>query len=246
VTSVRPRPRSTRPPRAIVDAEREAKGLNRAFHAAVAEVRERTDLVALVGESVPLRPNRHNKGRTYIGRCPSHEATGLHVDPASDPPHYACFECEGISGDAFDWVILMKGGEFDDALRMLAKRVRVRVPPTAFPAVLPRPPKPPPWAAWVAAIRNLDVRVAMFEALHERDFARRLGADRGPPIAKVVFLNGEATVRTVKRELAAGRVPLQKAVDTLLMFIAASERSEEGQRLGKRLVVRRAAEGARR
>ena len=98
------------------------------FRAAGARVRERTDLVALVGETIPLRPNPHNKGRTFVGRCPSHKATGLHVDPESKPPHFVCFECEGVSGDAVDWVMLRDGVDFERAVRILAKRVGLWVP----------------------------------------------------------------------------------------------------------------------
>ena len=209
------------------------------YRAAVARVRERTDLVALVRETIPLLPNKHTKGRTFVGRCPSHEAMGLHVDPASDPPHFVCFgalttNCEGISGDALDWVILMKGVEFDDALRMLAKRVRVRVPDRILvPSPPLKKPKPPRWAAWVDTIRNRDVRIAMHEALHARDDALRLGADRGPPIAKAVFFNAEATLRKVRREIAAGRAPRERAVDLIVMFIAAGKRAWERQAAGE-------------
>ncbi len=80
---------------------------------------ESTDLVALVGESVVLRP----KGREHVGLCPFHEdhKPSFSVVTHKSNAFYNCFSC-GASGNAIDFMINFHRMDFPEALAFLAHR----------------------------------------------------------------------------------------------------------------------------
>ncbi len=82
-------------------------------------VLESTDLVALVGESVVLRP----KGREHVGLCPFHEdhKPSFSVVTHKSNAFYNCFSC-GASGNAIDFMINFHRMDFPEALGFLAHR----------------------------------------------------------------------------------------------------------------------------
>jgi DNA primase len=84
----------------------------------IALVRDRTDIVALVVESVPSLKRR---GRSWVGLCPFHkEKTGsFHVN--ADRGFFHCFGCKE-SGSAIDFVMKHEGATFPEAVRALAER----------------------------------------------------------------------------------------------------------------------------
>ena len=86
------------------------------------KVREATDLVALVGETVALR----SRGRDLWGCCPFHQekSPSFHVMP--DRGFWKCFSC-GKGGDCFDYVMERDHLEFPEAVRMLADRVGIEL-----------------------------------------------------------------------------------------------------------------------
>lgn len=88
----------------------------------VAAVRDATDIVALVSESVLLK----QKGRLYWGNCPFHQekTPSFKIDPATGLWH--CFGC-GAGGDVFGFVMRRENLEFPDALRLLAERGRITI-----------------------------------------------------------------------------------------------------------------------
>jgi len=88
----------------------------------VARVRDATDLVQLVSETVPL----NQKGRLFWGRCPFHgeKTPSFKVDPATQLWH--CFGC-GLGGDAFGFVMRSENLDFPDAVRRLADRARIEI-----------------------------------------------------------------------------------------------------------------------
>ncbi len=88
-------------------------------------VRQQTDLVALISESILLQP-RHG-GREYVGLCPFHDDhnPSFHVYP--DRQTFRCWVCnEG--GDCFSFVIKHDRVEFREALEILARRVNIEIP----------------------------------------------------------------------------------------------------------------------
>ena len=82
-------------------------------------IREATNLVDLVSETVALTPTRN--GTDYVGLCPFHEDRNpsFHVYP--DRQSYRCWPCQK-GGDCFSWVMEIEGVEFPEAIRMLANR----------------------------------------------------------------------------------------------------------------------------
>lgn len=91
----------------------------------IALVRERTDLVALIGESVKLV----RRGRSFVGLCPFHKekTPSFHVSPERGMFH--CFGCKE-SGSAIDFVMKTDGLKFPDAVRALAERCGIAVEET--------------------------------------------------------------------------------------------------------------------
>jgi DNA primase len=89
----------------------------------IAEVRDRTDIVALVGEYVRLA----RTGASFKGLCPFHseKTPSFHVTPARRFFH--CFGC-GVSGDAIAFVMKIEGRSFPEAVRLLAERAGVQLP----------------------------------------------------------------------------------------------------------------------
>lgn len=85
-------------------------------------VKERIDLVQLIGERVALR----RAGRAYVGLCPFHaeKTPSFNVDP--ERRSYRCFGCQE-SGDCFTWLEKMDGLEPVEALRILAERAGVEL-----------------------------------------------------------------------------------------------------------------------
>ncbi|OLC53740.1 MAG: DNA primase [Chloroflexi bacterium 13_1_40CM_4_68_4] len=85
-------------------------------------VKERIDIVALIGERVPLK----RAGRVYKGLCPFHseKTPSFQVDP--ERRNYKCFGC-GESGDVFTWLEKQEHLEPVEALKVLAERAGVEL-----------------------------------------------------------------------------------------------------------------------
>ncbi len=84
------------------------------------KVREATDLVQLVGETVALR----QRGHDMWGCCPFHheKSPSFHVMP--DRGFWKCFSC-GKGGDCFNFVMERDHVEFPEAVRILADRAGI-------------------------------------------------------------------------------------------------------------------------
>lgn len=83
-----------------------------------------TDLVALVGEHVALKP----KGREHVGLCPFHDdrSPSLAIVTHKGDAFYKCFAC-GAAGNAIDFVMNFHKMPFGDALRYLATRAGIEL-----------------------------------------------------------------------------------------------------------------------
>ena len=88
-------------------------------------VRSRTDLVALVGESVALTPGRG--GAEFKCLCPFHPDTNPSLVVYPDRQTFRCWACS-TGGDCFTWVMEFDKVEFRDALETLAKRAGLEMP----------------------------------------------------------------------------------------------------------------------
>src|SRR3954452_4405050 len=91
----------------------------------IALVKERTDLVALVGETVKLK----RAGRSFVGLCPFHQekTPSFHVN--AERGFFHCFGCKE-SGGAVDFVMKTEGLTFPEAIRQLAERTGIEVTET--------------------------------------------------------------------------------------------------------------------
>jgi len=93
----------------------------------VERVRQATDIVRLVQESLPLR----RAGSAYKALCPFHKekTPSFHVNP--ERQIFKCFGC-GAAGDVFTFVMKMEGLGFGEAVRLLAERANIELPADAF------------------------------------------------------------------------------------------------------------------
>lgn len=90
-------------------------------------VRSHTDLVALIGESLTLHPQRG--GSEYKGLCPFHDDHNPSMTVSRQRQSYKCWVCnEG--GDCYSWVMKHDGLPFPEALRYLAERAGLEMPKT--------------------------------------------------------------------------------------------------------------------
>ena len=89
----------------------------------VDEVRERADLVEVVGQFVELK----KAGREFKALCPFHQEKTPSFYVVPDKGFYKCFGC-GAAGDVFDFLMQQGGMSFPEAVRKMADRVGVAVP----------------------------------------------------------------------------------------------------------------------
>ncbi len=85
-------------------------------------VRERTDIQAVIGDTVKLT----RRGRSWIGLCPFHRerTPSFHVTPERGIFH--CFGC-GEHGNVIDFLMKTEGVSFPEAVRQLAERAGIEV-----------------------------------------------------------------------------------------------------------------------
>lgn len=88
----------------------------------LSEIRNRVDLVDLVGRQVALK----RAGKQWKGLCPFHEDSNPSFSVSPDVQRYRCWAC-GESGDVFTWVMKTQRVEFAEALRILADMAGVKL-----------------------------------------------------------------------------------------------------------------------
>ncbi|MCB0317961.1 MAG: DNA primase, partial [Bdellovibrionales bacterium] len=88
----------------------------------ISEVKNRVNIVDVVGEVVNLR----QAGNNFVGLCPFHnEKTGsFNVRPQD--AYYHCFGC-GASGNVITFVMEQQGLSFPEAIELLASRYGIDV-----------------------------------------------------------------------------------------------------------------------
>jgi DNA primase len=91
--------------------------------AVIDEIRERVDVVAVIGRHVELK----RSGRTWKGCCVFHgeRTPSFHVYP--EDKHFKCYGC-GAYGDVFGFLQRLEGKEFPEVVRELAREVGVEIP----------------------------------------------------------------------------------------------------------------------
>ncbi|MCP4678606.1 MAG: DNA primase [Deltaproteobacteria bacterium] len=91
--------------------------------AKIAEIRERADIVEVVGDYVTLR----RAGVNHKGVCPFHADTDPSFNVNSARQFFHCFGC-GASGDIFGFVQRIDGIDFVESARRLAGRYSIDLP----------------------------------------------------------------------------------------------------------------------
>lgn len=88
----------------------------------LAAVRDRADIVALVGETVKLT----KRGRAHLGLCPFHKEKSPSFSVNAERGFFYCFGCKE-NGSVIDFVMKLEGKTFPEAVRDLAERFGVDV-----------------------------------------------------------------------------------------------------------------------
>lgn len=83
--------------------------------AVVDEVRERTDIVEVIGRTVTLR----RRGNSWLGLCPFHQEKSPSFNVVPHKGIYHCFGC-GEGGDVFSFLRKTRGMSFIEAVKELA------------------------------------------------------------------------------------------------------------------------------
>jgi len=93
----------------------------------VQEVRDKVDIIDLVGRYVELR----KAGRNFKGLCPFHQEKSPSFNVNPQRKGYKCFGC-GAGGDAIGFVMEVEGKSFPEAVRKLAEQYGVHLPADAM------------------------------------------------------------------------------------------------------------------
>ena len=89
----------------------------------IGEIRDRSDIVAVIGQHVKLR----KAGQNHKGLCPFHNEKTPSFNVNSDKGFFYCFGCHK-KGDVFTFVMELEGKSFIEAAETLAGRAGVVIP----------------------------------------------------------------------------------------------------------------------
>ena len=108
----------------------------------VEEVRDRADIVEVIGEVVTLK----KRGKNYLGLCPFHTEKTPSFNVTPEKQMYYCFGCQA-GGNVFTFLMEYERLDFPTAVRALAERTGVEIPEKSADAA------PDPWARLRSAHR---------------------------------------------------------------------------------------------
>ena len=91
----------------------------------VDEIKQRLDIVEVIGEYVPLR----KAGRNYKGLCPFHTEKTPSFVVFPDSENWHCFGACATGGDLFSFVMRRENMDFPEALKLLAAKAGVELSP---------------------------------------------------------------------------------------------------------------------
>lgn len=119
---------------------------------AVDRIRERIDIIDVIGQQVTLR----KAGKNFKGLCPFHQEKTPSFIVFPETQTFHCFGC-GVGGDVFNFVMQSERVDFKDALQTLAKQAGVVLE-------TPAGPPPPEQVERHARLYELNQRAATFFA----------------------------------------------------------------------------------
>lgn len=88
----------------------------------ISEIRDRTDIVALIGQYVELK----QRGQNWVGLCPFHSEKSPSFNVRRDRQFFHCFGCKE-SGDALAFLMRLEGLTFPQAAQALADRAGIEI-----------------------------------------------------------------------------------------------------------------------
>ena len=91
----------------------------------VSEIRDRADIVQVVGRHVTLKKS----GSRFWGLCPFHDEKTASFQVHADKQIFYCFGC-GAGGDVFAFRMRTEGLDFPDVVRVLGRELGIAVPET--------------------------------------------------------------------------------------------------------------------
>jgi DNA primase len=95
------------------------------------EIRNKADLLQIVGEYVPLK----KRGKNYLGLCPFHSEKTPSFTVSPEKQIFHCFGCnEG--GNVFAFLMKIENISFSEAVELLGERVGITVKKTGAPSAL--------------------------------------------------------------------------------------------------------------
>jgi DNA primase len=87
------------------------------------QVKEATDIVAVIGQYVTLR----RRGSNLLGLCPFHTEKSPSFTVHADRQFFHCFGC-GKGGDVFTFLMEHEGWSFPEALKYCAEKAGIKLP----------------------------------------------------------------------------------------------------------------------
>ncbi|PLX90469.1 MAG: DNA primase, partial [Desulfuromonas sp.] len=88
----------------------------------IREIRERADIVEVIGRYLPLKKS----GGNYQGLCPFHQEKTPSFNVNSPRQIYHCFGC-GVGGNVFSFLMRIEGLTFPESVRRLGEQVGIEV-----------------------------------------------------------------------------------------------------------------------
>jgi DNA primase len=89
----------------------------------IEEVRQRADIVEVIGAHVRLK----RTGRNFVGLCPFHQEKTPSFSVNAERGFFYCFGCNA-GGSVFNFIMKMEGLTFPEAVRSLAQRYGIELP----------------------------------------------------------------------------------------------------------------------
>ena len=91
------------------------------------ELKNKNDIVEVVGRYVQLQ----QKGANYWGRCPFHHEKTASFSVNTAGQFFYCFGCHK-SGDVISFIMEIESLDFNDAVKLLAERVKMPLPEVRY------------------------------------------------------------------------------------------------------------------
>ncbi len=91
------------------------------------QIREKCNIAEIISEYIPLK----RAGRNFRALCPFHQEKTPSFMVSPDKGIFHCFGCSA-GGNVFNFIMKYEGLEFPQAVRLLAEKTEVKLPPTSM------------------------------------------------------------------------------------------------------------------